>query len=253
LRITTIINGKGGVGKTTTTHALATGLDKTKYKTLAIDYDPQGNLSYAFGVDVNNTPTMFHVFTGAISIREAIQHTSQGDIIAGNGFLGQLEALYSGPAYLGSIKKLATQLLLLSEEYTHILIDNQPNIGGILTTQALACANDLIVPVTADTFTFQGLAKLQTALRDIREIVNPLIRIDGLLLTRHNPRAILSNDLANNMQLWANEENTRVYQSFIREGIAIREAQATKKSIFEYAPQSNPAIDYSNFIREYLA
>jgi len=252
MRISTIINGKGGVGKTTTSHALATGLDKSKYKSLTIDYDPQGNLSYAFGVDVNNTPTMYHVFNGDITIQEAIQHTRQGDIIAGNGFLGQLEAMFSGPAYLRSIRKLSEQLRQLQEEYTHIFIDNQPLIGGILTTQALACADDLVIPVSADTFTIQGLAKLHGALIDIREMINPQIKIDGLLLTRHNPRTIISGDLANNMRQWATAEQTRVYQSFIRESVVVKEAQASKKSLFEYAPQSNPAVDYQAFIMEYL-
>lgn len=252
MRITTIINGKGGVGKTTTAHALATGLDKSKYKTLAIDYDPQGNLSYAFGVNVNNTPTMYHVFSGDISIQEAIQHTSQGDIIAGNAFLGQLEAMFSGPNYLKSIRKLAEQLRSLSTEYTHIFIDNQPLIGGILTTQALASANDLVVPVSADTFTLQGLAKLQEALKDIREMVNPKIKIDGLLLTRYNPRTIISSDLAENMRRWAAAEQTRVYNAYIRESVVVKEAQASKESLFAYSSQSNPAVDYKAFITEYL-
>jgi len=252
MRISTIINGKGGVGKTTTAHALATGLDKSKHKTLAIDYDPQGNLSYAFGVDVNNTPTMYHVFSGDITLQEAIQHTRQGDIIAGNGFLGQLEAMFSGPAYLRCIRKLGEQLQQLGREYTHVFIDYQPLIGGILTTQALACADDLVVPVSVDTFTIQGLAKLQGALKDIREMINPPIKIDGLLLTRHNPRTIISGDLSDNMRKWAESEQTRVYQAFIRESVVVKEAQASKESLFEYAPQSNPAADYLAFIHEYL-
>jgi len=250
MRITTIINGKGGVGKTTTAHALATGLEKRK--TLAIDYDPQGNLSYAFGVDVTNTPTMYHVFTGDIAIEEAIQHTSQGDIVAGNAFLRQLEALFSGPNYLKSIRKLAEQLRRLTSTYTHVFIDNQPLIGGILTTQSLACATDLVVPVSADTFTLQGLAKLQEAIKDIRDLVNPALRIDGLLLTRHNPRTIISGDLADNMRTWAALEHTRVYQTYIRESVIVKEAQACKKSLFAYSPHSNPALDYKAFMKEYV-
>ena len=81
MRITTIINGKGGVGKTTTAQALGTGLNKLDHtKTLAIDYDPQGNLSFAYGAEVISSPTMYHVINGDISIRDAIQHTPQGDI-----------------------------------------------------------------------------------------------------------------------------------------------------------------------------
>lgn len=252
MRITTIINGKGGVGKTTTAHALATGLDRTKYKTLAIDYDPQGNLSHAFGAETNACPTMYHVFNGEISIEDAIQHTEQGDIIAANAWLGQLEGMMGGPAYLKSVRKLRQQLDQLTG-YTNVFIDNQPLIGGILTTQSLAAADDLIVPMAADVFALQGLARLDEAIRDIVEVVNPGLKIDGILLTKYNPRTLIASGLASNITLWAEGNGTRVYQTYIRESVSVREAQAKKTSLFDYAPSSNPAVDYRAFVSEYLA
>ena len=252
MRITTIINGKGGVGKTTTTHALATGIDKTKYKALAIDYDPQGNLSHAFGVDVNNVPTLYHVFRGDLDIKEAIQHTPQGDILAGNAWLAQLEAMFSGAAYLKSIRKLKTLLSNLEGEYTHVFIDNQPLIGGILTTQSLASATDLIVPISAEVFALQGLARLQEAIGEIKENISPSLRIDGVLLTKLNPRTNISAGLTKAINKWAELEKTKVYKSFIRESVSVKEAQVNKQSLFDFAPESNPAKDYLAFIEEYL-
>lgn len=252
MRITTIINGKGGVGKTTTTHALATGLDKTKYKPLAIDYDPQGNLSHAFGVDVNNVPTMYHVFRGDLGLKDAVQHTPQGDIVAGNAWLAQLEAMFSGPAYLKSIRKLKQLLTDLEEDYTHVLIDNQPLIGGILTTQSLAAASDLIVPMAAEVFALQGLARLQEAVGEIKENISPTLRIDGVLLTKLNPRTNISTGLTKAINQWAEQENTKVYKTFIRESVSVKEAQVNQQSLFDFAPESNPAKDYLDFIQEYL-
>jgi len=256
MRTTTIINGKGGVGKTTTTHALATGLNRTedisRYKTLAVDYDPQGNLSFAFGADMLNSPTMYHVINGDISIKEAIQHTPQGDIIVGNASLTKIESMFAGDDIFEGLDKLKEQLQLVAGEYTHVFIDNQPLIGGMLTRQTLIAADDLVVPMVADMFTIQGLARLEKAVESIQKRDNPQLFIAGLLLTKHNPRTVFGTSVGQAIVKWAESHDTIVFDSFIREGISVKEAQAKKKSLFDYAPSGNPSIDYLMFIQEYL-
>ena len=259
MRTTTIINGKGGVGKTTTTHALATGLNKvgdgtngSRYRSLAIDYDPQGNLSFAFGADILNSPTMYHVINGDISIQDAIQHTPQGDIIVGNASLNKIESMFSGDDLFEGLDKLKDQLQLIEGEYTHAFIDNQPLIGGMLTRQTLIAANDLVVPMVADMFTIQGLARLEKAVESIQKRDNRQLKIAGLLLTKHNPRTIFGTNVGQSIEKWAQSHKTAVYKTFIRESVTVKEAQAKKQSLFDYAPHSNPANDYLLFIGEYL-
>ena len=255
MRITTIINGKGGVGKTTTAQALAAGMNRIpngKYKTLAIDYDPQGNLSFAYGADITNAPTMYHVINGEASIDEAIQHTDQGDIVAANASLTKIDSLFSGDEIFEGLDKLKDQLIPISDRYSHAFIDNQPLIGGMLTRQALVAATDLVVPMLADMFTIQGLARLEKAVETIQKRDNPNLKIEGLLLTKHNPRTIFGSNIGEAIEKWAFNHQTRVYQNFIRESVCVKESQAKKQSLFEYAPNSNPAIDYTAFIREYL-
>ena len=254
MRITTIINGKGGVGKTTTAQALATGLNKTPgCKSLAVDYDPQGNLSFAYGADVISSPTMYHVINGDISLREAIQHTPQGDIIVGNASLTKIETMFSGEDIFDGLDKLKDELHQLEGEYTHILIDNQPLIGGMLTRQTLIAADDLVVPMLADMFTIQGLARLEKAVDSIQKRDNPGLTIAGILLTKHQPRTIFGSSVGQALLTWASEHETRVYDTYIRESVSVKEAQARKQSLFDYAPYSNPAQDYLSFIKEYLA
>lgn len=252
MRITTIINGKGGVAKTSTAHALATGLGKGGYKALAIDYDRQGNLSLAYGADNVSAPTMYHVIAGEATLDEAIQHTSQGDIIAGNASLTKIEALFSGASYLKGIKQLKRKLADLPEEYTHVIIDNAPNIGGLQALQALTAATDLVVPMTAEAFSAQGVTDLQEAFETVREDFNPSLVIAGILIVRHNPRILLASKISGDLHQWAEANNTRVYSAFIREGVSIKESQLQQQSIFDYAPASNPAVDYLRFIEEYL-
>lgn len=252
MRITGIINGKGGVAKTSTAHALATGLGKGGYRALAIDYDRQGNLSLAYGADTTAAPTMYHVVAGDVPIGEAIQHTAQGDIIAGNASLTKIDALFSGSSYLKGIKQLRTHLAQLPEEYTHVIIDNAPNIGGLQALQVLTAATDLVVPMTADAFSAQGVADLQEALENVREDFNPELVITGILIVRHNPRILIANKISGDLHRWAESNQTRIYKTFIRDGVSVKESQLRQQSLFDYAPTSNPAIDYLHFIEEYL-
>lgn len=250
MRITTIINGKGGVAKTTTTQALGTGLNQTaQFKPLVIDYDAQGNLSASYGLKEKECPTFYHILNGDISVKEAVRSTEEGDIIAGNASLSRVEALFNDPitgmyAFKEQIEKL--------EGYTHIFIDNQPLIAGFLTRQTLVATNDIVIPVTADSFTLQGLNALYEAFKTIKKHANPDIRIDGLLLTRHNPRLTLKRDIQTNLEEWSKVLNTKVYKTHIREGVAVQEAQAVKQGIFTYDKKCNPAQDYRAFILEYL-
>jgi chromosome partitioning protein len=249
MRITTIINGKGGVAKTTTTQALGTGLDKAEYNPLVIDYDAQGNLSASYGLKEKECPTFYHILNGDILLEEAIQKTEQGDIIAGNASLSKIEALFNDP--FTGMYALKEQLKEVGG-YTHIFIDNQPLIAGFLTRQTLVATHDIVIPVTADSFTLQGLNALYEAFTIVKKHANPEIKIDGLLLTRHNPRLTLKRDIQTNLEEWATVLKTKVYKTHIREGVAVQEAQATKQSLFKYDGKSNPAKDYKAFILEYL-
>jgi chromosome partitioning protein len=118
---------------------------------------------------------------------------------------------------------------------------------------ALVAATDVIVPITPDMYAMEGLSQLTANIEKIKLRPNPALRISGILLTRYSGRSILNRDLKEAIEAQANEMGTKVYATFIREGIAIREAQTQHISIFDYAPTSNQAQDYNEFISEYLS
>lgn len=256
MRITSIINGKGGVAKTSTAHALASGLNRRGYRALAIDYDRQGNLSLAYGVDVSGSPTMYHVINGEIAMADAIQRTPQGDIIAGNASLIRMDALYAGANYLKGIKQLQRQLALLPQggegAYTHVIIDNAPNIGGLMALQSLVAATDIVIPMTAEAFSAQGVTDLMEAYETVQEDFNPGIRIAGILIARYNPRTLVSGKIREDLDAWAQLHGTHIYEAYIREGVSVKESQLVSESLFDYAPRSKPALDYASFVSEYL-
>ena len=249
-RVTTISNQKGGVGKTTTAHALATGLTYKGYKTLAIDTDPQGNLSYTMNAD-ENRPGVYELLKDEIIAPRAVQNTGQGAIICSSMMLANadLEFRDKGREYL-----LSEALEPFKAVYDFIVIDTPPTLG-IITINALAAANDVIIPMGADIYSLQGLGQLYGTIGEVKRRCNPGLNIAGILITRYNGRTILSNDLRETIGDKAQQIGTQLYKTVIREGIAVREAQTQQTNIFKTKIffKSNAAADYLSFIEEYTS
>ena len=239
-------NQKGGVGKTTTAHALVTGLSYKGFKTLAVDIDPQGNLSYTMNTD-SNAHGVYELMKGQTATVDAIQHTEQGDVIIGNLMLSgaDMEFTDTGREYI--LKELLEPIKHL---YDFIVIDSPPTLG-ILTINALTAAQDLIITLGADAYSLQGLAQLHATIGKVRKHCNPALRIAGLLITRHSGRTVVGRELKEIIEDKAEFVGARAFETVIRESVTIKESQVQRKSIFD-TPKSNAAVDYINFIDEYL-
>ena len=247
-RITTIINQKGGVGKTTTAHALATGLNHNGYKALIIDTDPQGNISYVMRADMTRAG-LYEAMRGEISAAEAIQQTEQGDIMPSSLYLAgaDLEFTQTGREYL-----LREVLEGIASAYTHIIIDSPPALG-IMTVNALTASSDIVIPVGADIFSLQGLQQLLLTVSKVKKYSNPALDMAGLLITRKGTRAVATRQLIEAIEGKAGALRAHLYRAIIREGIAIKEAQIMQGSIFDTHPKANATTDYRAFIDEYIA
>jgi chromosome partitioning protein len=246
--IIVIANQKGGVGKTTTAHALVTGLTYKRYKTLAVDTDPQGNLTYTMNAD-EDAAGVYELLKGNISALEAVQRTEQGDIISGSLMLSGADMEFSetGREYL-----LSEALEHIRTAYDFIIIDSPPTLG-ILTINALTAAHDLIIPMGADAYSIQGLSQLNATIGKVKKRCNPALNIAGLLITRYSGRAILSQELRDAIEnKAARAVGTSVFKSVVREGIAIKESQTQQTSLYAATLKSNAAADYLAFIEEYL-
>ncbi|MDR3313018.1 MAG: ParA family protein [Oscillospiraceae bacterium] len=250
--ITGFISGRGGASKSTSSQALHTWLNTHNHKALLIDFDQQGNTSYTYGLEVSNLPTMYHVFNNDIDIKNAINHTRNGDIINGNASLNKIEALYNADNYLEGVPKLREKLHEAGENYSHIIIDTAPKIQGMMATQVLVASTSIVVPISPDIYSIQGLARISQVIAPIKAGYNPDLRIDGVLLTKYNDRLVLNASLKQAVEQWAAQNDTRIYAKPIRESVAVREAQAKRDSLWDYASESNPSLDYQAFIAEYL-
>lgn len=241
-----ITNNKGGVGKSTTADALADGLVLCAHKTLLIDLDPQGSLSTSADP---SKPTAYEVMAKQIGILDAIQQRKdRADILPASKSLSRLtaELVDTGKEY--RLREVIDPAL---SHYDFIIIDTPPALS-VLTVNALTASNSLIIPAQADIFSLQGIGQLMESVDAIKMYTNPNIKLMGVLLTRHNARSILTRDMSDIASQTADKIGTFLYKTVIREAIAVKEAQVARQSIYEYAPASNPALDYQSFTTEFV-
>lgn len=227
---------KGGAGKSTTTGVLAQAAHASGKKVLVIDLDPQANVSSFMGADTEE-PGAYELLHGA-SPEEVIQKTEQGiDVIAASADLATEQT------NAASAKRLQGAIEPLKRKYDYIFIDTPPQMGE-LTFNGLQASTGIIIPLEADTGSINGLYQITDIVREIQK-KNPKASIIGTIITRYDARAKINQYLREKIAEAGEEEGAPLLAE-IRPGIALREAQAKQKSLYDYAPKSKPAKDYMN-------
>lgn len=232
--ILTIAIQKGGTGKTTTAAAIAQAAVYHGKNVLAIDLDPQGQLGFTLAADTSK-PGSYDLINGTAAV-ELVQHITDGlDVIPANWDLSTITS------YRGSARRLQTALEPIKKEYDLIIIDTPPTAGE-LQYNALQAADKLIIPLQADIYNLQSLYQITDAARQI-QASNKGLEIAGVVLTQHDARSTL----AKQMKETITEQAAAMGIPFlgaIRAAVAVKEAAALQKSLFDYAPKSKPAADY---------
>ncbi len=270
-KVVAVSNVKGGVSKTTTTWALAHALNKRGYKVLMIDSDPQMNLSLCF-IDENDIddidddlssskkdsdvgyPCLIQLYDTDKhkTIKELAGHVPGApglDIILGCFELCDADVQYSGPGIYDMLKDSIEELG--DGVYDFIIVDTPPNLG-ILTLNAFVACDCILAPMTADSFSLRALRLLKRSIGIVEKYVKKEVPVIGLLVTRYAERTRLSKTIETNIQNAAMRLNTSVFNTRIRVNAKVSESQQVKRSIFEYAPDSNGSIDYEQFTDEFL-
>lgn len=250
MEILAITQQKGGTGKTTTAAAIGAGLLHQGKRVLFIDLDPQGNLSFMLKGDATRTNAL-DLLTGKTTARKAPQPLDTGDkgtgaIIPATPYLSGADATIAGT---GREYRLAEALKPVTGLYDYCIIDTPPALG-ILTVNALAAADKVIIPCLADIFSIQATGQIAETINGIRANCNPGLQIAGILLTRYTARQNLTKETTEVLENAARTIGTRLFNTRIRESVSIREAQAIGKDIFSFNPRSNGAADYSALLNE---
>ena len=255
-QIIAIANQKGGVGKTTTCANLGIGLAQAGKKVLLIDADPQGSLSISLGypqpdrLPITLSDVMGKILTDQpINISEGILHHAEGvDIMPADIQLSGMEVSLVNAMSRETI--LRQYINAVKDKYSHILIDCQPSLG-MLTVNALAAANRIIIPVQAEYLPVKGLEQLLQTINKVRRQLNPKLKIDGILLTMVDNRTNFAKEIA--ILLRQTYGNTiKVFNTEIPHSVRAKEISAEGKSIFSHDPNGKVANSYLNMTKEVL-
>ena len=250
MKTISLSNQKGGVAKTATSEALASGLSLRGFRVLAIDLDPQANFSFSSGADLLNTdPTLFDVFKDTVDLSDIIQGTERGYDIAVGGLSlagADMDFTQTGREFM-----LKEALDTVRSDYDFCVIDCPPTLG-ILTVNALTASDAVVIPLTADAYSIQGLSQLKLLIDRVRKYSNTALKISGLLITRYDDRTNVSKALTDQINQIAEKLETKVFTKPIRNSVAVRESQVMRANLFTEAPKANATKDYISFIDELL-
>ena len=248
-KIIAVTHQKGGVGKTTTCAGLCGGLAKLGNKVLAIDLDPQGNLSFSLGIEVGDNYTIYDVMKGNCDISDAIMHGEVCDVVPSNILLSGLELEMTG---VGREYVLREQLGFVKKNYDYIILDTPPALS-VLTINAYTASDELVIPMLCEVLSLQGIAQLRQTIFAVKRYYNKQLLVRGILLNKYNPHLTLTKDVEELAQKIAEQLDTVIFKSRISNSVAIAEAPAHGESIITYSPKSRAAMEYMAFIKELTA
>ena len=244
--IIAVTNQKGGVGKTTTSCALICGLHANGHKVLGIDLDPQGNLGFSLGIDIESGLSIYDLLKGDAQAGEVIRETPYGDVIPSNILLSSAELEFNRA---GREYTLHNAIEPLKSAYDFIIIDTPPALN-ILTVNAYVCSDLLIIPMIPEVLSLLGISQLKDTIEVVRKFYNPNLRILGVLLTKYNKNLNLVKEVEELTAAIAEQLETSILNIKIRNNIAVAEAPAHGQSVITYAPKSNAATDFNELIKE---
>lgn len=239
-------NQKGGVAKTTTTLNLAVAFQELGFRVLAVDLDPQGNLTMSQGMDPDAVErSMFDVLVRSLPLEEVI-HRAEIDLAVSSIDLAGAELTLA--SMIGRERALQKALLPVRGRYDYVLVDTPPSLG-LLTINALTAADDVIVPVQCEYLSLRGLVQLEGTLTMIRDNLNPNVQIRGILPTMYDGRTLHSREA---VDILKENFGDLVFNTMIRKTVRYAEAPVQGSSVLKYEPRGPAAAAYRALAKEVL-
>lgn len=240
-----IANKKGGVGKTTSTLNIGAGLQRLEHKVLLIDLDSQANLTTGLGFEKHTqNPSIYEVLADEADVEEALLDREGLFLLPSSKKLQAADKEFlSEPDW----QFMLLEALESIQDFFHYAIIDCPPHLGFLTYNAIAAADEVFIPVQAEYFALEGLNDLMGAVNQIKKRINPKVVISGLFATRYSSNKVLNRQVVEAM---IEQFPDLVFETRIRENLALAEAPSHGKSIFEYMPYSNGAQDYMSLCNE---
>lgn len=259
MRTISVMNQKGGVGKTTTTANLGMALARAGSSVLLIDLDPQAHLSLHFGVELDDTQlSVYDLLVSHKPVTEVLHqvHPNVALLPADINLAGAEVELVS---VTGREVILREALAPVLGRYDYVLIDCPPSLG-VLTVNALVATNEVLIPLQAHFLALQGLSRLLDTVTIVRQRINPSLKVGGIVLCLHESTTRLAGEVVDDLTKFlvsTRGENVpwtdaKLYKTCIRRNIKLAESSSFGQTVFDYAPKSNGAIDYQRLAEEMM-
>lgn len=245
-----LANQKGGVGKTTTSVSVASWLAASGWRVLLIDADPQGNATSSLGIDKRTLPrSTYDVLIEGVAVGDALVVAARERL----DLLGANPALSGAEVELVSLsrreRRLGLALETVREQYDVVLIDCPPSLG-LLTVNALAAVDEVIVPIQCEYLALEGLMQLINSIDLVKRRLNPALDVIGVVMTMFDPRTRLANQVVEDVRRYF---PSRMFTTLIPRSVRLAEAPSFGKTIFEYDPTSRGAQAYRSLSEEVAA
>ena len=239
-----LINQKGGTGKTTTAINLGGALAAKGKKVLLIDFDPQANLTYSFGIKPEKG-SITEFLQGKQALQTLLTNKEGLDILPSSPALADFE--------VSIVNKIGRENLLKDrlngvKGYDYVFVDCPPSLS-ILTVNALNATNEVLIPLQMEILSLQGLSLLLGTIQEVKQVLNKKLKVRGIVASMYDSRRKLSREVMEEIEKNIKE---KIFKTVIRECVRIAEAPSFAKSVLTYAPASNGAKDYMDLAKEFL-
>jgi chromosome partitioning protein len=247
-KILSLVNQKGGVGKTTTAINLGASLAACERSVLLIDLDPQANATSGLGFSKHDEKSIYPVLTDGLNIREVIKQTELPNFHIAPSSVDLVAAELELADAIGREFYLRKALNEVGKEYDYVLIDSPPSLG-LLTINGLTAANAVLVPMQCEYFAIEGVAQLLITIERVRDMLNPGLEIEGIALTMYDERMNLAKQVAEEVRTHFGE---KVYKTIIPRNVRLGEAPSFGKPIILYDIRSKGSEAYINLAKEVI-
>lgn len=247
-RVVALANQKGGVGKSTTAINLAAGLAYQGERTLLVDLDPQGNASSGVGIDRGAIEiSIYDVLLKSIDLQDAVEPTSVRDLYVVPATIDLAGAEIELVSVFSREQRLRNALEPLRDDFDFVIIDCPPSLG-LLTVNAMAAADELLIPIQCEYYALEGLSQLLSNVEMVRGNLNRELELGGVVLTMYDGRTNLSKDVADQVKTHFGE---KAYRTVIPRSVRLSEAPSYGEPIETFDPMSRGGIAYRQLTREF--
>lgn len=247
-KIISVVNQKGGVGKTTTSVNISTILAKKGKKVLLIDADPQGNATSGIGVNKDTEKSFYDVIINEVEIKDAIMKTPIKNLYVCPSNINLAGAEVELVSMMAREQRLKAKLEEIKDEFNYIIIDCPPSLG-LITLNALVATDSLLIPIQCEYYALEGVGQLMNTVNLVKKQLNKELYIEGVVLTMSDDRTNLSKQVINEVKTYFKDN---VYKTIIPRNIKLSEAPSYGMPITIYAPKSKGARCYEKLTNELL-